>query len=403
VKGSAWWAGLLVLAVVALATRNVALLAFALVLGLAGASSALWARYCLSNVRYRRSLGAHHLTYGQETSLTIEFINAKPIPLAWLLARDQYPPRVQLLTGEVLRDPARQRSWLNNLLSLRWYERVTRVHRLKGSQRGTFQFGPVELASGDILGFQRKYRQETQFDTLIVYPKIVPVQALGLPAGRPMGDWTAARRVMENPLRFSTVRDYQPGDNPRHIHWKATARMGALQTKVFEPTNTLSLVLAVDVQTTVNAYGVVSEYLELVISAAASLAVHALSERYMVGLCANGIARGAFWTYVQPGRRTEHLQQLLTVLASLDGFRGEPFARMLHGLAPRLPFGGTLIALTALPDEALYELLLNMRTRGHPVLLLTVGDEKPDVPIQLPHYHLGGSDAWHRLETLELG
>ena len=37
---------------------------------------------------------------------------------------------------------------------------------------------------------------------------------------------------------------------------------------------------------------------------------------------------------------------------------------------------------------------------GHRALLLTVGDEEPDVPELLASYHLGGTDAWHRLQTL---
>jgi len=37
---------------------------------------------------------------------------------------------------------------------------------------------------------------------------------------------------------------------------------------------------------------------------------------------------------------------------------------------------------------------------GHPVLLLTVGDMPPLVPLRLETRHLGGSDAWQRLESL---
>ena len=33
---------------------------------------------------------------------------------------------------------------------------------------------------------------------------------------------------------------------------------------------------------------------------------------------------------------------------------------------------------------------------------LTVGDVEVEVPRQLTSYHLGGRDAWRRLETLEL-
>ena len=41
-------------------------------------------------------------------------------------------------------------------------------------------------------------------------------------------------------MRTVGVRDYRPGDSPRRLHWKATARAPgqALQVKLFEPTTT---------------------------------------------------------------------------------------------------------------------------------------------------------------------
>ena len=58
------------------------------------------------------------------------------------------------------------------------------------------------------------------------------------------------------------------------------------------------------------------------------------------------------------------------------------------------------MAVTAVPTEGLFEALLALERLGHRALLLTVGDEEPDVPELLASYHLGGTDAWHRLQTL---
>jgi hypothetical protein len=46
--------------------------------------------------------------------------------------------------------------------------------------------------------------------------------------------------------------------------------------------------------------------------------------------------------------------------------------------------------------------LLHIKDAGHPVVLLTVEDTEPEVPVLFDTYHLGGRDAWHRLEALEL-
>jgi uncharacterized protein (DUF58 family) len=402
-RGGVWWFALAVMLLLATILRQGALAALALGLAIAGGASELWARHCLTEVTYRRRFGAKHLIYGEETTLSLEFINAKMLPLAWLMVYDEFPAQVELLTGELQRPNARGRGWLTNLVSLKWYERVTREYRIRGAHRGRFACGPAEIVSGDIFGARRQRRQEEHVDWLVVYPRVVPVEALGLPAGRPMGEWLARRRIMEDPLRFATTREYRPGDNPRHIHWKLTARTGVLQIKQFDASDTLAITLAVDVQTTAGAYEYNPEMLEYVITVAASLATRALDERHMVGLCANDIDEdGSLWVHLPPDRRPRQLEQVMTMLAGLRPLRGLPFSHMLHTLMPHLPFGGTVVAISAMPDDDLYLSLADLQRAGHPVLLLTVGDQDPDVPHYLSSYHLGGADDWQHLEALEL-
>jgi uncharacterized protein (DUF58 family) len=390
VKGSIWWAFLVALLILAVLNERGTLALLVLVLALASGASELWARHCLTNVSYRRRLGRDHLAFGEETTLTLEFTNAKPLPLPWLLVRDRYPAAVALPDAVAPLQVA-PKPFLDSVVSLRWYERVTRTHRIRGSHRGCFHFGPAEIASGDVFGFRRRQRLDDDVDELIVYPRVVPVEALGLPAGRPLGEWLARRRIHTDPLRFAMVRDYAPGDNPRHVHWPASAHAGRLQTKQFDPSDTLALMLVVDVQTLLRAFEYVPEYLEFGITAAASIAMEALAERHMVGLCANALGtEGQGWVLVRPGRHPDQARQLLTALAMLGPFPGLSLAESLHRLQPQLPFGATVVAITSRPGEEVYERLLALETAGHGTLLLTVGDEAPDVPETLSSHHLGG-------------
>jgi len=432
VKGGLWWAFLGALLILAVRNQRGTLALLVLVLALASGASELWARHCLTNVTYRRRLGRDHLAYGEATTLTLEFTNAKPLPLPWLLVRDRYPAPVTLpdaISGSGRRPdrggrqpedsgrqpkdsgrpagrpydvdaaqggalPAAPKPFLDSVVSLRWYERVTRTHRIRGDQRGYFRFGPAEISSGDMFGFRRRQRIDDDTDELIVYPRVVPVEALGLPAGRPLGEWLARRRVHTDPLRFAMVRDYAPGDNPRHVHWPASAHVGRLQTKQFDPSDTLALMLVVDVQTLQRTFEYVPEYLEYAITAAASIAMEALAQRHMVGLCANALGgEGQDWVMVRPGRHPDQARQLLTAMAMLSPFPGLSLAETLHRLRPRLPYGATVVAITARPGEEVYERLLALDTAGHGAILLTVGDEAPDVPETLRHHHLGGRDA----------
>ena len=402
-KGTLWWLFLGVLFLIAIAMRRGTLSVLILVLALAAGLSALWARYCLSKVTYKRILANDHIAFGEQVAMTLEFVNAKPLPLAWLQVIDQFPRDLQLLTEQTRFTVSRQYVFFSTMLALRWYERVTHTHRILGSQRGRYSLGPAQLISGDVFGFRQSKREDTGVEELVVYPKVVPVSALGLPSGRPIGEWLGPRRVIEDPLRFAAVRDYVPGDNPRSIHWRATARTGALQTKVFEPSATRLIALAVDSQTTPQAYAYIPEHLELVATAAASLAIHALGERYAVGLWTNDIGPGGQgWTEVKPGRHPQQSSTLLTALAGLGPISGSSYLTVLRMIRRRLPYGATVIAITAMPDDAVYQALLALQEGGHPVQLYTVGDDPVQPPETLSSFHLGGRDVWQRLTTLEL-
>ena len=58
-KGGLWWTFLGVLLILATLNGRGTLVLLTLVLALASGASELWARHCLTNVTYRRRLGAH--------------------------------------------------------------------------------------------------------------------------------------------------------------------------------------------------------------------------------------------------------------------------------------------------------------------------------------------------------
>jgi len=407
--GRRWWVLIGILLFIGLLLRSSLFFLFMILLALASGTSALWSRYCLDAVTYRRSFTDSRILYGEETRLTIEVTNAKPLPLAWLLIRDSFPKDVALLTGELEAEqeepeqPERSPAHLTDILALRWYERVRRTYRIRGDNRGLYSFGPATLASGDLFGFGRKSAVFEKQDYLIVYPRVVPVKQLVLPAARPAGEHKAQRRIIEDPLRMATVREYMPGDSVRYIHWKNTARLNQLQTKVFDPSASHILALFLDLQTARNPYGLVSEYLELAITSAGSLALHALEQRYAVGVYANGGPRSAsHWTIVRPGRSAGQATLILEALAPLFGFRLLPMHQLVRRSMPALAFGSTVMVISACVTDDLLTSLLSLHDAGHPVVLLTIGDEKPSVPNTFVSYHLGGRDAWRHLQTLEL-
>jgi uncharacterized protein (DUF58 family) len=401
--GRIWWVVVVLVAGIGAILANRLLLLMSLLLALTGGASYLWARYCLAGVSYRRWFSSAHVFYGEETDLFLETVNAKPLPLAWLRTSDGFPADVRLLTGRLSRTLNPHRRLLINTLSLRWYERVRRRYRLQGVKRGAWEFGPAQIASGDIFGLAVKREAVHGTDTLVVYPKIVPISVLGLPALHPFGDFKTPRRLIDDPIQLMGARDYVRGDSFRQIHWKATARRRALQTKVLDPSASRPLAIFLNVRTSKQIL-INRDVLELAITAAASIARWGWEEGYPVGLFVNSILQPSRERVrIPPITHPERLNWILEALARVDIIGPWSIATILQQETNALPYGTSIVVVSALLDDRLKRTLLDLQRREHGVTLVALGDAWVDQPLPgVRCFHIGGGETWHELEALEL-
>lgn len=402
--GRFWWLVACLVAVLGAVKGDNLLFLMSLLLALLGGAAHLWARYCLAEVSYRRHLGSTRVFHGEEIELVLEAVNAKPLPLAWLRISDEFPADVELLTGVLHRSLDPHRRFLVNRLSLRWYERVTRRYRLRGVNRGVWVFGPARLASGDIFGLSIKREALEETETLVVYPKIVPISALGLPALHPFGDFRTTNRLMEDPIRISGAREYVRGDSFRRIHWKASARRRALYTKVLDQSATRPLAIFLNIRTSTSV-GFYPDLLELAITTAASVARWGWEEGYPVGLYVNSILQpNRQRIRLQPSTQPDRLTWILEMLARVDVFGPWSIATVLQLEATSLRYGTTIVVISAIVTDRLKSALSDLRRREHGVTLLTLGEARMEEPLPagVQSYHVGGEEVWRELEALEL-
>jgi uncharacterized protein (DUF58 family) len=342
--------------------------------------------------------------FGEEVTLAVTVVNRKPLPLSWLEIDDEVPRAVTLTRGDLLPSWKPHRGILQQLLTLRWYERVTRRYHLRCHTRGEHVFGPVDLRSGDLFGLARQRLTLPAGQTLLVYPKVVPVAAFGLPSRFPLGDAPSPNRLFRDPSHVAGTRPYVPGDSIRQMHWKATARLGALQVKVDEPSATLSVLLCLNVQTAPRAMdGVFPDLLELLICVTASLATHLLQTRAQVGLITNALLPEVRGPARVPMRR--HAQQLsfiLSTLARITILAHTSFADVLARERRHAPQGATVVLISGLLDQTLLEHAHAYRAAGHPVSLLLIGDRLRDAGAPgLDARWIGGEDHWRDLPAVE--
>ncbi len=409
----------------ALTRQPVAFLAalFALVIALV---PEIWYRFALRDLVIRQRVSQRRAFFGEAITLSISVENQKLLPLPWIELEDEIPAQLTLLTGRASPAYKVNRAMLVNNLSLWSFQRVTRRYRLRCSARGVYTFGPVTARSGDPFGWLMREEQASARETVLIYPLVAPIESFGLPARHPFGERTTPRRLLEDPLRVAGVREYAPGDDPRRIHWKATARAGELRSKIYEPSSQYRLLIMLDVNTYPEPWmGLDPELQELTIAAAASIAMWGLDEGYAVGLLANSLMMGVAgedatagdeWSphTVTEARAFMHRvripmasdsgqrEQILSALGRLLPYFGSPMNTLIDAERTTLPIGTTvvLVSAAAVLRESAIESLIDLRARGASVDLVLTGDADSRVKVEaydLPVHRLGGRELWYEL------
>jgi uncharacterized protein (DUF58 family) len=290
-------------------------------------------------------------------------------------------------------------------MPLGWYHRVKRIYPVRCLKRGHFAFGPARIQTGDYFRFHVREMEVEEPLYLTVYPRIVPLSRLGIRSRDPFGDLRLRRHLFQDPVRVSSVRDYAPGDPMRRINWKASARVGQLQTKVFETTTSMDLAVFFDVRTVRHPFwGEVTQLLETGAMAAASIASHLVEKGYRVGLYVNHpFSDSGRLIRLPPSGQPEQLQHILEALAMVGQTESVAIDKFVRQEAGNLPWVSTLVVVTAVPTAALLDTLSGFYRKGRPVALVVVGGEGPESgPGGLPVFQVPADVGWEKVDTLDV-
>ncbi len=105
-------------------------------------------------------------------------------------------------------------------------------YRVPTTTRGVIGLGPLRMVFDDALGIARSSTPIVDRDEIVVAPRTLPIDMPELGRG------TLGRALLESSRRlgpgdFHGLREYATGDEPRTIHWRASARTDDLMVKEF--------------------------------------------------------------------------------------------------------------------------------------------------------------------------
>ena len=256
-------------------------------------------------------------------------------------------------------------------------------------RRGREASGALFVDSIGPLGLgRRRVRFELPWE-IVVYPPLVSVRLRASVAEalrRRDAGMKAIRQLGEGRL-FESLREWVPGDDLRHIDWKATARRGKVITRQYEAERRQQVLLVLDtgrLMTADVAAGVAR--LDFAVQAALELAYAAAQHDDNVGIMtfADGVQH-----FVAPERGRTGVRRVLDVLAEVEPKLVEPdYPGAFRYLAARNRKRALTVLFTDVIDrfasDALVANVATLRPRHLPLAVTLRNPELDHVATQRP-------------------
>ena len=348
------------LALLALPFRSTALLGIALAWALLLLAARRGARARLSGLSVRREVyGSAFEGDAVNVEVVLENRRGRAAHLIWVVDRFGPAHADQHIVLEPGPLPQRRR-------------RRLRYQTLCSRSWGMYAVGPVALRVSDPLGLFRIQGSPGSVEPFAVYPRVYEVRALDRLAGRA----SLAPETLSSPrpgrgADYLGVRDYRIGDDPRRIHWPATARRGALVVREHERDLLPYFTLFLDLERSRRAGTGLKSTIEYVVRTAASLLWSAIGRGDVVQV----FGEGREPLHLSPGSGQVHLAWALHELIRQRQEGPVPILEVVRRHAMEVPARSTAVimpATTALEEWELDELIEGFHARSVRVALLAV-------------------------------
>jgi len=340
---------------------------------LAGAvlTSVAWGRRIAASLEVSRNMNTRAYL-NDRIDVKLQVHNRSRLPAPWLRIRDSVPVEVGPES-------------FNQAIALKSKALREFHYTLLANRRGLYRIGPVALYAGDVLGMDEVLHRQAVVQTLTVYPKIVPLEELGLPSRSPLGSLRETQPIFEDPSRVRGKRDYSGGDSMRRVDWKTSAATGRLQVKQFEPSRSLEVMVLLDLNRANYDRMTWIDDTELAIVAAASICNWVASRKEATGFATNGMDPGmtsettavpklAPFQPIAPAKGRGHFMTTLDVLARARA--AEPpddFIALVQRERVKLAWGTTLVFVTGKMTDTLFEEIFKAQRNGMNACIVLCG------------------------------
>jgi uncharacterized protein (DUF58 family) len=275
---------------------------------------------------------------------------------------------------------------------------------LTGRDRGSWALGPVVLRVDGRLGLVRRAIRHEPSDSVLVTPSMTGVRHLRLLAVQHRLRDAGVRSIRRRGegTTFASLREYDTGDDPRHVDWKATARRRKLITREYSVEQGQTVLIAVDAGRMMTQLSDGVPRFEYALSSAMLLADVAAQSRDNVGLLLFDDEVRAF---VPATRGRQALERIRSALIPATASMAEPdYATAFRLLSERHRKRSLIVLFTDVVDPRASRALIahTARSAARHMLLVVALRNDHLMAAAVPGEHASAAELFESAAAEEL-
>lgn len=307
------------------------------------------------NLTVERKLSVERTRAEMPVQVTLQITNAGAT-LEDVLIRDKLSPRLKILDGSA-----------QHLLHLVKGQTVNLIYTVSGL-RGYYPFPGLRVEARDHFGLVSREEMIPTPGQLFILPSVLRLKQIAIRTRKTrVYSGTIPARVGGHGMEFFGLREYQAGDSPRWINWRASARHAfSMYSNEFEQERVANVGIILDGRLKTNIFDKEHSLFEYSVLAAAALADVLLSQGNRVGLLNYG--RFLNWTF--PGYGKIQRERILQALAHAQVGSSTVFSELEYIPARLFPTHSQIVLVSPLDADDV-KVLVQLRARGYQVMVIS--------------------------------
>ncbi|PZO22251.1 MAG: DUF58 domain-containing protein [Leptolyngbya foveolarum] len=189
------------------------------------------------------------------------------------------------------------------------------TYAVKPRQRGEYAWGDLEVRQRGPLKLAWGQWRIPAAQPVAVYPDLIGLRQLSIRLAMQATGTLKQKRRLGVGTEFAELREYDVGDDPRFIDWKATARRSQPLVRVLEPEREQTLIILLDRGRLMTAQVQGLARFDWGLNATLSLALAGIGRGDRVGV---GVFDRTMHTWMPPKRGQAHLRQMVERLTPVQ-------------------------------------------------------------------------------------